>query len=238
MITKQPETFLTLEELGSQFPQYQPTFELDEDFIKSRDTFFSNAKLNGGLIQIRTRKWFGSIIDGRLRLDDALKLYEMAYYTTDNILELGSYHGLSTTIMAQAVSRSTRKKTIYTVDLQRQCIKATNKNLRSAGLINYVNTICGDATAIVKQFAGRNQKFQFVFIDHSHAYDPVYTVCRELQNIMVPGAFCLFHDFNDARNRESSHSGYGVYQAVQQGLDPKIFDFYGIYGCAALYRAK
>ncbi len=94
MITKQPETFLRLEELGSQFPRYQPTFELDKDFIKSRDTFFSNAKLNGGLIQIRTRKWFGSIIDGRLRLDDALKLYEMAYYTTDNILELGSYHGL------------------------------------------------------------------------------------------------------------------------------------------------
>lgn len=141
-------------------------------------------------------------------------------------------------MMPQAVSRSRRKNTIYTVDLQRRCIKNTDKNLRSARLINYGNTICGDATAIVKQFAGRNQKFRFVFIDHSHAYDPVYTVCRELQNIMVPGAFCLFHDFNDARNRESSHNGYAVYQAVQQGLDPKTFDFYGTYGCAALYRVK
>jgi cephalosporin hydroxylase len=238
MITKHPETFLKLEELGRQFPRYQPTFELDKDFIRSRDAFLLNAQQNGGLIQIRTRKWFGSTIGGRLRLDDALKLYEMAYYTTGNILELGSYHGLSTMVMAHAINKSPQKKKIFTVDLQPQSVNTTNKNLRSAGLKRFVNALCGDASAIIKQFSDHNQKFQFVFIDHSHAYEPVYAVCQVLQNIIVPGGFCLFHDFNDARNRETSNNEYGVYQAVRQGLNPNAFDFYGIYGCAALYRAK
>jgi hypothetical protein len=31
---------------------------------------------------------------------------------------------------------------------------------------------------------------------------------------------------------------HGVYQAVVDGLAPADFDFYGLYGCLALYRRR
>jgi predicted O-methyltransferase YrrM len=238
MPAKHQNTYLQLEELGSKFPVYQPTFELDPKFTNLRDKFFSRIEMNGELITMKNRRFFGEVIKGWLRRDDALKLYEMAYYTKGDILELGSYHGLSTTLMANAVRKSPHKKKILTVDLQPKNIEMTNKNLQKAGVIKHVEAICGDAIKVVKDFADINKKFQFIFIDHSHAYDPVYLVCRELHNIILPGGFCLFHDFNDARNREPSQNDYGVYQAVQEGLDPQAFEFYGIYGCTGLYGTR
>ncbi len=53
-----------------------------------------------------------------------------------------------------------------------------------------------------------------------------------------PGGFCLFHDFNDRRNADPAETNYDVYRAVTEGLDPKVFEFYGIYGCTALYRKQ
>jgi cephalosporin hydroxylase len=238
MPTKHTETFLELDELGSQFPLYQPTFELDPKFKKLRDKFFSRIEMNGALIKMKNRRYFGEVIQGWLRWDDALKLYEMAYYTKGDILELGAYHGLSTTLMASAVRESPYKKKIHTVDLQPQNIELATKNLRKAGVIKYVEAIQGDAKKAVKKFADLNRKFQFIFIDHSHAYDPVFSVCRQLHNIIMPGGFCLFHDFNDVRNREPDQKNYGVYQAVLEGLDSKTFEFYGIYGCAGLYGTR
>jgi len=75
-----------------------------------------------------------------------------------------------------------------------------------------------------------------VFVDHSHSYEAVYGVCRELGTVLSKGGFCFFHDFNDARNRDTEDKDYGVYQAVVGGLNPEEFEFCGVYGCAALYR--
>jgi hypothetical protein len=81
-----------------------------------------------------------------------------------------------------------------------------------------------------------HKQFGFIFIDHSHAYTPVYEVCRALDGLVTLGGFCLFHDFNDIRNRDRNDIDHGVYQAVRDGLDKERFEFYGIYGCSGLYR--
>jgi hypothetical protein len=90
--------------------------------------------------------------------------------------------------------------------------------------------------AAVREHAANRRRFAFVFIDHSHAYAPVYEVCKALDLIVAPGGFCLFHDFNDSRNRDPRDTEYAVYQAVGDGLDKQRFGFYGVYGCAGLYR--
>jgi hypothetical protein len=51
-------------------------------------------------------------IEGWLLPADALKLYEMAYFCGGDILELGTYKGLSTSIMAEASRDSGRDFTI------------------------------------------------------------------------------------------------------------------------------
>jgi predicted O-methyltransferase YrrM len=134
--------------------------------------------------------------------------------------------------------RLVHKKNIFSVDLDLENVRTTNQHLHEMGLKSYVTTMCGDALSIMKGLASGGARFDFVFIDHSHAYEAVYSVCRDLDDVLQPGGFCLFHDFNDSRNRDAEENDYGVYQAVVGGLDSDRFEFCGIYGCAALYRFK
>jgi cephalosporin hydroxylase len=232
-----PETFMKLDESGMTCPDYRPTYDFNGTYIDSSHEFFSKCPVKDGhLIQVRNGNWWGRSIKGWLRRADALKLYELAYFVRGDILELGSYHGLSTTILSEASLRSPYRKRIYSVDMDPKCVKQTERNLRSKGLSQGVTTICAEATTAVKSLGAEGKMFEFVFIDHSHAYEPVYTVCRELDKVMLKGGFCLFHDFNDSRNREVQNKDYGVYQAVTEALDVTKFEFYGIYGCTALYR--
>ena len=55
---------------------------------------------------------------------------------------------------------------------------------------------------------------------------------------MLPGAFCLFHDWLDARNFEPDEADYGVFGATRDGLDPAEFEFYGVFGVAGLFRRR
>jgi SAM-dependent methyltransferase len=228
---------MELEELGSRIPSYLATFDFPGEFINESHKAFSTCPIKDGiLIEIKDRPSGGSVIEGWLRREDSLKLYEIAYFVSGDILELGSYHGLSTFILSQANHDSRHKKNIYSVDLDPQNVAMTNRHLRAMGLEGYVTTMCGDAWSIMRGFASTATKFEFVFVDHSHAYDSVYSICRELGSVLMHGGFCLFHDFNDARNRDADDKNYGVYQAVIDGLDPNEFEFCGVYGCAALYR--
>ncbi len=189
-------------------------------------------------IQIRNYFRFGgAVILGWLGRAEALKLYELGYFISKDILELGSCNGLSTSILSQANHNSPYKKRIYSVDLNQSHVKITDCTLRSMGLAKDVITNCDDAVSSVKKFSSQGKIFEFVFIDHSHEYEPTYGVCRELKHIVTKGGFCLFHDFNNPRNRDPDDTEYDVYKAIMDGLDKNYFEFYGIYGTCALYRA-
>ena len=212
-------TFLRREDLGSKIPPYQPNFDFPGAFIDAAHQSLAESSLKDDmLIQIRNRRWFGRIIPGWLRREDAMKLYELSYFAVGDILELGSYHGLSTSILARAARHSGQPKHIYTADLSWRCVKTTRLNLRWMGLHRDVTSICDEAVAVVKGFASTGKRFGFVFIDHSHAYEAVYEVCRGLANITAAGGFCLFHDFNDARNSKADNKDYGEYRPLYRAV--------------------
>ena len=235
---RHPATFLDMDQLGSQYPPYQPTFPFAGAFIDGfHESLARSPVKNGILVQLRNRRWFGSRIPGWLRRADALKLYEIAYFVQGDVLELGSYHGLSTTILSRAGHNSPYKKHVYSVDLNPRCVRAARHNLAARGLGGNVTSICGDAADAVRALIAQGKRFALVFVDHSHTYEDVYRVCRELGEVTMQGGFCLFHDFNDLRNRDPENAAYGVYQAVMDGLGAAEFEFYGVYGCTALYRS-
>ncbi len=231
-------TLMQLEELGTQFPGYQPTFGFQGEFIDAAHRFFSECPVNeDSQVQMRNEVWFRTVIKGFLRRADALKLYELAYFAQGDILELGSYQGLSTCILSQANHNSSLRKRIVSVDLSLLRVSQTLLNLHTMRLHGDVTVMWAEAVSAIRRLARDHREFEFVFVDHSHAYDPVYAVCRELRTIVKKGGFCLFHDFNDFRNKDGSNREYKVYQAVTEGLAAEEFEFCGIYGCCALYRA-
>jgi predicted O-methyltransferase YrrM len=179
-------------------------------------------------------------IDGWLLLADALKLYELAYFSSGNIIELGTYKGLSTSIMAEACLDRGTPFEIVTVDLDMQhCLDAKQgmADRRSPGREN-VHFFAFDAMQFVRNTAEAGRSYDLAFIDHSHQYQHVYETCLDLHRILLPGAFALFHDFNDPRNAHPDAPDYGVYQAVEAGLSKDYFEFWGIYGCCGLFRRK
>jgi hypothetical protein len=233
-VDKHPDSFLEPAALGKQWPPYKPTFAFAGEYIDDFHKSIGGSAKESGLINLN--EIFGTAIKGWLRRADALKLYEIAYFVQGDILELGSYHGLSTCILSKANHNSGLIKRIDSVDLSPEKCAKTMESLEATGLNSAVEITCSEAAAAVRRFAENARQFEFVFIDHSHAYQPVYEVCQMLPQVVNADGFCLFHDFNDRRNEDPKQPDYGVYRAVLDALESTQFEFYGIYGCTALYR--
>jgi predicted O-methyltransferase YrrM len=259
MITH-PETFMAIDRLGDVYPPFRPTYAESpaEGYLSPYQQRLAAAPTQQGLlmrlrdrgvrrraerlrtadtlVDLRNALRFRGVTPGWLMHADALKLYEMAYHAAGPILELGCYHGLSTSIMAHAVRDASHATRIYSVDLDPVCIASTLRTLRRRNLALGCALICDEAANATLRFAAEGLRFAFAFVDHAHTYAPVRSVCEALPEVMQPGGYCLFHDFNSPFNRDPNNRHYQVYQAVMDGLDPQRFRFCGVYGCTGLYR--
>lgn len=211
---------------------YRPNYPLKGQYINEQHAFYVTAPRNRHLIDLGIPGW--------LRVEDALKLYELAYFSTGNVLELGTNRGLSTSILARALIDAGRGHRLTTIDIQPSFIDQAKAELEERKLDDVVDFLCGDAATFLEQFEAEGTRFGFAFIDHSHAYEPVLRACQALGQLLLPGSFALFHDYTDRRNtlrRNIGESGeeYGVFAAIQDGLSQDMFEFYGCYGCCGLF---
>lgn len=237
---KHTDTFFSLSDSGKIIPPYKQTYSCETPKLCEYLTFLESCN-RGQLISLNNDK--GEQIPGHLRPQDAMKLYELAYHSKGDILELGCSKGLSTFIITKAILHSNPKKIITTVDIEQSCVNRTIHNINTIDEVinnntNILETIVNDGTQAVSNLINSGRKYSFVFVDHSHEHKHVLEVCKKLGDIIDPGGFCLFHDYNDARNNNEKEKGYGVYSAVHDGLDENIFEFYGCYGCTGLFRKK
>ena len=220
-----PTDFLPLAQLGQYFPPYRPTFSTS--YINDNHFYYCRCPTQEGLIDIG--------IQGFLRRADALKLYELAYYSQGNILEMGSAWGLSTCILAQAVADSDQPKQVISLEINPQFHQQTQDQLEQQHLAPYCQTLLGDALVLGPHLIEEQQQFGFAFIDHDHSYEATCDTCQQLLQLIRPGGFVLFHDFNDEKNR-TQFPEFGVYQGVTEKFTDPPFTFFGLFGCTALYR--
>jgi hypothetical protein len=230
-ILSHPESFVPLERIGTNGP-YQPNYPF-QGYLNAHHEYLSNLRDNPllnltapGLLEHGN----GEPIDGWLWRADALKLYEMAYFADGDILELGTYRGLSTCIMAQAILDAGRDAKIVTVDIADH---GWRMNAVRTGVHKPIIFRSGDAAQQANMLITAGRTFGFCFIDHSHSYSDVVKVCPLLPALLKLGAFAQFHDYADARN--GTDPEYGVWVAVRDAL-PKAFEFIGLYGCSGVYR--
>jgi SAM-dependent methyltransferase len=230
-LMRHENTFLTLDQtaVDRRFEMpYLKTYCYSGDFVNQQHGALV-AKVNkDGMVDLG--------IEGWLLPADALKLYELVYFCGGDVLELGTYYGLSTSIAAQSSHDAGIGNVIVTVDLSPEALKVASENLAGRPGGERVYSFAVDGGKAVRDLGDARRVFDFAFIDHSHAYKHVYDVCQCLDRVIKPGGFCLFHDFNDPRNANVEVADYGVYQGVLEGLDTGHFEFWGIYGCTGLFR--
>jgi hypothetical protein len=224
-----PETWLRASELGHTYPPYQKTYDFTGEFIDADHRGLHENSFNGLL---------RGKIKGSLREADALKIYELAYFTSGPVLEVGTYHGLSASIIATALRNAGSPHRLTTVDLHKGLSDLAARNLTAAGLSELVTFDTSDGTRYLDGLIERGAQFGFAFIDHSHEYSHTKEAAERLSDLIIAGGYALFHDFNDPRNNEPTYKDYDVYQAVIDGLHSTAFAFAGVYGCTALYTRK
>ena len=218
-------TWLDAAELGSRFPPYVPTYDFLQPYIDHRHVTLATAPLNGEIIEIGIPGW--------LRPADALKLYELAYFAPGDVLEIGTYHGLSTSIQAEAMAARPGRR-LVTLELDPPAVAEARKH--TARWSSSIDIMEGDARQSCQQLAAAGRRFSYAFVDHSHSYELVLAACQDLKQLLTPGAFALFHDYNDARN--GTDPDYGVWHAVGDAFRDGSAEFWGVYGCTGLWRMR
>lgn len=174
-------------------------------------------------------------LPGSLRREDAAKLYELAYFAKGNVLEVGSAQGLSTLIMCEAMIDAKREGIVHSVDMNNRQVQSAIRNLRSKNLDNFKVDCEEGARWLQAQHKAGNQ-YGFAFVDHSHEYEPVRTVAKELIHVLAPGSYVAFHDFLDVRNDDPLNHNYNVWKGVLAGLDPSAFKWDSCCGCMGIFK--
>jgi predicted O-methyltransferase YrrM len=230
-LNRHNDTFLTLRETATErrfdMP-FRKTWDYSGEYLSEYHKQLVANLRPTGMIDLGVEGW--------LLPADALKLYEMAYCCGGDVLELGAYRGLSAMVMNQASNDSQQSNVIISIDLDTTAVEASKRQLQSAPGGERVHFFQDDAASAVRNLAAVKRKFNFAFIDHSHAYEHVFSACEQLHRVIELDGFALFHDFNDPRNSMEAEVDYGVYQGVMDGLKSDRWEFWGIYGCTGLFR--
>ena len=227
------DTYTSLYELKkAKARPYKKTYDFPGDYINDHHKFFTTCP--------RGRMGIDFIInigiDGYLLPEDALKLYELAYFCKGDILELGTFKGLSTFIIAQALDDSHSQGIIHTDDIDEKNSKLAQKKIAEHSYSRYVNFNVMDATEFCDRKIVERRRYDFIFIDHWHGYDATYSAAMRAKKLLNVGGFCLFHDYTDPGNADPDNI-YGVYQAAHDAmLCDEHFDFSGAFGSTGLFR--
>jgi predicted O-methyltransferase YrrM len=213
--------------IGRVFPPYSPIFVFSGEFIDREHRAIAEMSAPDGLIR--------TTIPGFLRPADALVLYELAYFTPGDVLEIGSAWGLSTSILCRAVARARQGRCVSSIEKDASFQRITRQAIASLGLQCCYRGLPGDADTIVPELLAGRTQFGMIFVDHDHTYPAMHRLCEQLSQLLVPGGIALFHDFNDERNVTGPEK-YGVYRAVRELVADPEMAFLGVIGCCAVMR--
>jgi predicted O-methyltransferase YrrM len=173
-------------------------------------------------------------IPGWLRPEDALKLYELAYYAPGPILEIGTYRGKSATLMAMAARDSGRSTLVVSVDVDPSGLREAAAAAAAKGVRDRLLLVRGSAEA----FLASNDGFRpsLVFLDADHSEEAVARDLRTLEPHVPRGGLLLLHDFLDPKNDDPSASEVGVVDAVHRSWVSHRCEFAGVFGASGLFR--
>jgi Methyltransferase domain len=172
-------------------------------------------------------------IPGMLWPADEEKLYELASTTEGPILEIGTYRGRSTTIMALG-ARAGSGAVVISVDVDPAAQRAAAAALVSHGVAEGVLLVRGSCAAAVRRLRGLRPAL--TFIDGDHSAVGVRRDLEVLEPVVPRDGLLLFHDFGDSRNADPAVEEIGVQEGIRASWVEQDCDFLGEHGVCGLYR--
>jgi hypothetical protein len=173
-------------------------------------------------------------IEGWLEPEDSLKLYELGYLAPGPFLEIGTFRGKSTTVLATALRDARRQVEFYSLDIALESLESARATLAARGVGRYVTLVHGSVTAFLR--AVPLFRPRFVFFDGDHSAEGLGRDLASLEQRVPEDGLLLFHDFLDGRNYDPANKHYRVPQAIRDSWVVRDCEFAGSFGCAGLYR--
>lgn len=163
---------------------------------------------------------------------DSHKLYEMAHFSGDVILEIGVYGGRSAVVeLRGALSNAQRERRpqFFGIDVDPVAIQRSHDVLAAAGLAEFALLYLGG----IHEFSTRFQiRPTMVFVDGDHSYAGAKRDFTALGGLLTPGVPVLCHDY---LNVENDTGQYGVRRAATEWEQSGEVRFCGTFGVAALF---
>jgi predicted O-methyltransferase YrrM len=165
-------------------------------------------------------------VPGWMVPEDAMKLYELAYFAPGPILEIGAFHGKSAILMSKAARDGATGATVLSVDVDAQALNAARTQAAAHGVTDGIVFFRGSVGALLRTASGLRPGL--VFIDGDHSRAGVLSDLEALRPRVPDGALLLFHDYY--RTPEMS-----VPDAVEESWVPAECDFGGAFGSCGLF---
>lgn len=230
-IDRRIESWRSINEIGPPQP-YMKSFR----FLGPYATAFHRRVANAPGGRLGDSFWIDLGVDGYLQHSEAMKLYELAYFSEGDVLELGTFRGLSTSIIAHALHDSGGRRMLDTCDIEPSYSASAQKFVDAQPGGAQVRFHVRDATEFLQELQVARRKFGMAFIDHWHSYDATYAAAIRLDALLCNKGFAMFHDYNDFFNCDPEHV-HKIYPAVQDTIvkNPN-FEFCGIFGLSGVFR--
>jgi predicted O-methyltransferase YrrM len=175
-------------------------------------------------------------IPGFLVPGDAEKLYEIAHAAQGPILEIGTYHGKSTVLMALAIKDAGAVNVVYTLEVDKAFIRAAEAQAIAHGVADSIVFVRGTLHAFARAYPGLRPAVAFVDGDHRRAGVEADLVV--LRRLVPAGGVLLFHDFAAPSNDDPRCNEIKVRPAVEASWVARECEFQGIYGCSGLFTRR
>lgn len=147
-------------------------------------------------------KYLVKTIPGKLYLGEPSLLWKFGRKCQGKgvILEIGSWKGKSTMLLARG-SKTNSKSKVYAVDTFKGTKENSNKiintlpdfkeNMKKANIENLVTPLVGFSTNVAKTFT---EPIEILFIDGDHTYEGVIADIKDWEPKLIKGGWILFHD--------------------------------------------
>jgi predicted O-methyltransferase YrrM len=168
-------------------------------------------------------------VEGFLSDHEALYLSRLAAAGpgTGAIVEIGSYHGKSTVLIAQASQAAGREKIIAIDPKKGGAIDEFHRNLARAGVTEHVTPVVATSDDAATTWQG---PIRLLWIDGAHSYEQVG---RDFQNwtpFLVDGGIVAFHD---------TYEWEGVRRVIDEHVIPDDrFALVGLVDSIAAFRKR
>jgi predicted O-methyltransferase YrrM len=113
------------------------------------------------------------------------------------VVETGTYHGLSTVVLAQALKDNGLGGIVHTVDRDPGSVDIARRHVEQAGLSEFVRFHVGESQEMLKDVGASTGHVDFAFLDDGHDRDAVVGEFRALYPLVRRSGVVYFDNTSD-----------------------------------------